>query len=233
MLQVPRLRMSGLAVPMTKASALSVTTPRTSNHSEAIPKSPRVRGNSVVSATLRDPASFMGDVEKAAEAGIEGMDALMTVLNKPDRGGTRISYTNMTKHIFPKSTYDLIREAHNDSTAGRLAVCVVENISPSLIKALGAAWDLEPEFFAMHATNPPTKELWRQFSEWSPNDKDALTSFDHLDGIYEFHDMDLSVELMQRSSNNYFQRHIFKDGHWPVNVTTKISYMRVSATLCR
>lgn len=229
-------RTSFLAVPMTKASALSVPNSKGSGVSLAVPQISRARRSSFAGAALRDSAGYLEAVRKAAEAGIDDMDTLLSIMEKPDRGGSRISYTNVNKHVNLKSAKELLEMADKDLAVGRLAVCVIENISPNMIKTLGAGWDLEPEFFALHTSNPPQTELWDHHADWkppTPNTKEEPPRFECLNGIYEFDDMDLEVELMKRSSNNYCYRHIFQDGHWPVNVSTKITYIKVSSSLCR
>ncbi|KAK0820602.1 hypothetical protein LTR75_001480 [Friedmanniomyces endolithicus] len=51
----------------------------------------------------------------------------------------------------------------------RLAVCVIENITPNWMEALGTAWDIDPEFFVGHASNRREEDHWTPQTEhiWS------------------------------------------------------------------
>lgn len=61
--------------------------------------------------------------------------------------------------------------------------------------------------------------------------------FDQLDGIFEYHtelqDIEPSALEKLNFSANFIYRHVFKQGRWPVQSNTRISYCRPNAYLCK
>jgi hypothetical protein len=86
------------------------------------------------------------------------LEGLVYVLSKPDAKTTKVFYTNLHSKPHINTTSDLIACARADRESGTRAICVIENISPEFIEALGSAWNLDPDFFAGHAPNPRQEE---------------------------------------------------------------------------
>ena len=162
---------------------------------------------------------------------------LLDLLSKKERYETRVFYTNSNTagrgSINRLPATELINRVRNDEKQGLRAVCVIENISPAFIEELGTTWQIDPLFFANHATNPAKDRLWDRV-EWKHGDKieHSLDPYQHLNGIFEYHDTEISVTHMTNLSKNYCCRHVFKDYHWPVNSNIMISYCRPLPGLC-
>jgi hypothetical protein len=161
---------------------------------------------------------------------------------RPDRPrdqNTKVFYTDMTSEFQISNPSDLITHSAAISEAEKYSICVIENISSEYVEALGSAWDIDPAFFVAHATNPNKEELWntqRYVWEWSPPsdpEADCSTHYGHLDGIYEYHDLELAPGEAMNSSPNFIRRHCFKDSLYPIQSNTRISYYRVNHSLCQ
>ena len=103
---------------------------------------------------------------------------------------------------------------------------MVENISPSCIEVLGSAWDLDPEFFVGHVTNPTVEDLCAKHSV-----EYEVGKYTHLDGVFKYHGLKGQQGL--HSLPNYFPRHCYEDLPRSVQSNTRISYYRVSQGLCK
>lgn len=55
----------------------------------------------------------------------------------------------------PERLIDMVKNQPNDDD-----LCIIENITPSWIAALGSAWDLPGEFFVGHAANTEKPKFW-------------------------------------------------------------------------
>ena len=130
----------------------------------------------------------------------------------------------------PILSQPLLSLVERDRTSSRKAVCVIENISPACIETTGTAWAIEPDFFAMHASNPLQLDLW-QPCDWKPNP--APASKQHLDGVCEYKYQDIDLGWVHSTTVNCCNRHIFKDGAWQVNVSTRMSYCQPLANVCK
>lgn len=79
---------------------------------------------------------------------------LAHLMLQQERNVTRFSYSNAAEDEQPHTLAALLSLVERDRTSSRKAVCVIENISPACIETIGTAWAIEPDFFAMHASNP-------------------------------------------------------------------------------
>jgi hypothetical protein len=72
---------------------------------------------------------------------------------------TRVFYIEQDKQHQFSSPSELIahRLVASDS---EIPICMIENITPEYIEALGSRRRLDPAFFMDHATNPSEEELW-------------------------------------------------------------------------
>lgn len=133
--------------------------------------------------------------------------------------------------------------SYNLDAGSEPQVCVIENISSEYIQALGSAWNIDIEFFVEHATNPKKDHLWQLVSTMSwdlPISAGYETSIQpvptywHLDGIYEYNkytNIRWSDGKLDSFPNNV-PRHCFSDAESGVQSNTRISYYRVSSSLC-
>jgi CorA-like Mg2+ transporter protein len=162
------------------------------------------------------------------------LQALVNVLSKPDAKTTKVFYSNLDSQPHINTPSDLIASARADWESGTRAVCVIENISPEYIEALGSAWNLDPEFFAGHATNPRREDLWKRWQP-PPGDPAAENSrrYEHLDGVFEYPDIRVTPHESLDSSPNYFHRHCFREPTYGVQSNTRISYYHVNRVLCK
>jgi len=177
-----------------------------------------------------------------------GLDELLHVFSRPDSNSTKVFFVNSDTEWSVNSPSNLLdRLLHQPRIAK--GVCVIENISPAYIEALGSAWDLDPNFFAGHAWNPAQKDLWTQVP--FEQHREPSRPYEHLDGIFEYHNLQLLPNENEKhdSSPNYFYRHCFSEPEFrftpiPYGVSrikvrrqipqsnTRISYYRVDRGLC-
>ena len=110
-------------------------------------------------------------------------------------------------------------------------VCIIENISPNWIEALGVSWDIDPHFFVDHAENPTKEDFWsaKLVDLWQKKTRRRYCS---LNGTFEYHGRELRRSNDVHASLNFFHRHIFKTGGYPPQANTRISYYRVNRRLC-
>ncbi|KAK0276701.1 hypothetical protein LTR35_002842 [Friedmanniomyces endolithicus] len=120
----------------------------------------------------------------------------------------------------------------------RLAVCVIENITPNWIEALGTAWDIDPEFFVGHASNPreedhrtpQTEHIWSHRSSVRPQPR----PFYNLMGTYTHHKAPFwrgPPYLWSLYEGAYFPRPSGERDRYSFQSRTRLSYMRVHASL--
>jgi len=113
-------------------------------------------------------------------------------------------------------------------------VCIVENVTPQWIAALGTRLHLEAEFFANHADNPTP---WRMH-KWSADSALDARAYRHVDGTYwYFRGLGNDVGKLQTGAN-HFERPTFpgdekKHEKKPMRSHTRMSYYRVSERLCK
>lgn len=125
-----------------------------------------------------------------------------------------------------KTAADLICSVQKAQQENLSGLCIVENISSQALLELGQAWKVNPKFFADHAANKDGKNLWKHSSWTEPVNEEAQ----HLHGIYECHGPETDAALLQRSKVNHFERLVVKDGTWPINISTMLSYCNISRT---
>jgi hypothetical protein len=154
---------------------------------------------------------------------------LIELMAKDETNSSRFVYINTSLREHPSTIDDLISSVKQDTDSSTRGICVIENISPAWINKIGHAWSIDPSFFAEHAFNPPTTDLWTMHA-WNLNASPGTGH--HLDGIYEYHDMTLDLKYMRQQDVNYCKRHVFKVGDWPVNSSARMSYCRPLPNLC-
>lgn len=180
--------------------------------------------------------------------------------NSKDSGSsslTKVFYTNTVTEFSISSPEDLIAQAAASEERGERRICVIENVSADYVKVLGEDWDVDPRFFADHATNPKKEELWWSKDwKWSQlhseeHDEDMVVSNTqgaahpmnflqnhpgHLDGVFEYHntvsELNQSEIWQLLDSSNHIHRHCFKDAKWPLQSNTRISYCRPKFGTC-
>ena len=156
----------------------------------------------------------------------QGSVDLVDLLRQPDNSRTRIFYTNSKLKPRIGTPSDIVALSADDLKNGREAFCVVENISPSYIGELGSAWNIDPEFFVGHVTNPNVEDLWAEHPV-----EYEVRKYRHLDGVFKYHGLKGQTGL--HSLPNYFPRHCYEPLPRSVQSSTRISYYRVSQGLCK
>ena len=173
-------------------------------------------------------------------ANVEGLESLPLVLSKDFAGGTRAyyfngkgSYADSPNSVLNKALYD----AGTEERRANIAVCVIENISAPWIQVIGEAWHLVPEFFLDHAKNPSKENLWDNVFNRNRDPLQSPLSADsnrvHITGVFGYPDWQFKKGRQLNSSPNVMGRHCW-DGPkpYPVSSNTRISYYRVTPTLC-
>jgi hypothetical protein len=143
----------------------------------------------------------------------------------------QVVWMDATSQIHIKNPLDIIKCSTAAVEARNRSICIVENISSDLIDSLGRAMDLDATFFVEHATNPEKAELWSK--KVAPAIYQEDKRYSHLDGIFEYHDIETSPQETLNSCPNIFPRHCFKDSRWPIQSNSRISYYRVNPWLCK
>jgi hypothetical protein len=204
--------------------------------------------------------SSQGPYINKVQALQKGSTTMKTLLESKGSHMTKAFYTNWVESYPVNSPDDLIAQSARLKESGSASVCIIENISAEYIEALGRAWQIDPKFFAGHATNPAQDRLWwREQWHWdlaenSPGEAQAGSQaplessmmdaasiqngkFGHMDGIFEyqneFPDLEPSIFEKLNSVPNLIHRHCFKDGKWPIQSNTRISYCRPNNYMCK
>lgn len=195
---------------------------------------------------------------------IEAVKALLVRDSTPDEwlsnpkisGNPKVFCTKWEEDYPINSPDDLILQSKRLHEQRATSMCVIENISAEYIEAIGPAWNIDPEFFAAHATNPDRDKLWwGEDWDWGASNETPLIdsqgkpmrlqrtvpflekAVGHLDGIFEYHNEipnpDQSVYESLNSSPNAITRHCFKDTKWPIQSNTRISYCRPNTFMCK
>lgn len=177
--------------------------------------------------------SYVSKIHDLAHS-TEGLEGLVKVLSKHDTNTTKVFYTNIRSEPQINTPSDLIACALADFESDTEAVCVIENISPEFIEALGSAWNLDPIFFAGHATNPRQEDLWTRWTSFRDQAAENNTRlYEHLDGVFEYPNIGITPHESLDYSPNYFYRHCFRKLPSGFQSNTRISYYRVSRILCK
>ena len=174
-----------------------------------------------------------------------GLEDVVESLSKPDTTGTKAFYINYAQRLTISTPAQITAAASElGGNTGRYTVCIVENIAPEHIEALGSAWDLEPAFFVQYASNRQREHLWitNVFEDYqlmaNASGYQLRTNrkpYDHIDGNFEYHGICVQSDAELNSAPNYFARHCFRktwDEVETVNSNTRISYYRVHGELC-
>ncbi|RMZ76704.1 hypothetical protein DV737_g4686, partial [Chaetothyriales sp. CBS 132003] len=97
------------------------------------------------------------------------------MLRKTEQYYTRVRYLSKARGFFAKHVSDLqtpaalIDQIKADEGEGVKSICIIENISPAFILELGAAWGIDPVFFADHVASPAREQLW-EHKTWKDAD---------------------------------------------------------------
>lgn len=154
----------------------------------------------------------------------------------PVTRNTTFFHSTLPQHEHRNNIREIIKHIELEGKSANKGVLVIENISPNLRQILIDTWSIDPGFFNDHESNPPTHSLWER-KPWQPAstedvDIDHDKPWQQLRGIYEYHGLNICAGRLAEKSTNHHPRSIFRDGPWPINGTTVISYVRVSPYLC-
>lgn len=161
----------------------------------------------------------------------------------------KVLFTDGTTEHLISSSAALIDRSEIQMKNDELAICIIEDITTEYVQAIGQAWNMEPEFFIAHATNPKIERIWagkpwdwseNTSQEWSQGKRDEHflgDCFDHLDGVFEYHNTKEDLDCLDLKpfniSSNLISRHCIKVGKWPIQSNTRISYCRPHPMLCK
>ncbi|KAL9620111.1 MAG: hypothetical protein Q9160_005317 [Pyrenula sp. 1 TL-2023] len=164
-------------------------------------------------------------------------DAIDRILSSPSAAEPKIFYRDSSGEKSINSRQTLVQQAVVDYNNNNYAVCVIENISPAHIGALGSGLSLEPYFFANHATHVDKERFWEQFTGWSWDSESGIEvaaslASAHIDGMFEYNGLEHG-DFQLTSSPNIFRRDVFKRNPYPVQSSTRISYCRANPYLCK
>lgn len=134
---------------------------------------------------------------------------------------------------------ELLKGASDFRTRLRHAVCVIENMSSEYVEMLSAALNPDSAFLIDYTSNPIKESLWLQDSLSNPRSNASHPSykFEHLAGVYEYHNFQIDDNLLLSSYPNHVNRHCFNDENrsYSRNQTfgmlqsnTRLSYYRAS-----
>jgi hypothetical protein len=184
----------------------------------------RLQGNQGYLSRVRDLASTSGFEDVAA-------------LSKPEENSTKAylmtddsSFAQTPTISTPAQIITIVNMNHYHL---RNSICIVENISPEHIEVLGTAWNIDPGFFVDYAANPRREDLWRATRFEPVTNKQK---FSYIDGIFEYHGLNVRSDEELNSLPNYFERHCFRstwEGVETIISNTRISYYRVEKSFCK
>ena len=180
-----------------------------------------------------DNETYLSRVSDLAES--QGHDDIVASLTKPDAGSTQAYYINHHQRLQVIEPELVATLGDYNARKGAYTVCVVENIGPRFIEALGSAWNLDPTFFVQHATNREREHLWMPDVFTGDRPRSEMKPYDCIDGILEYHGISVRAEAELNSSPNHFPRHCLRstwDDVETVISNTRISYYRVHSELC-
>lgn len=159
------------------------------------------------------------------------------VLNKASGNATRILYSTRNSVTHIDKPEELIQIQKGDEISKINAICVIENISFQVLKILDREWDLDGSFLAYHFLNPKPNQFWHYGtpSSWTvtPDRRTPprFLGYQHLHGVFEYHGHEFRA-ITQPGA--YAHRACFQDkeGNYPVQSNTKISYCLVKRGFC-
>jgi hypothetical protein len=186
-----------------------------------------------VSSVQRN-GSYLSQVR--LEASSLELEDVVASLDNIDARVTKVCFIDRTRPLSVQTPAQIIAAAAAEKATDSNPVCIIENISPEYIDALGTAWGLDPEFFINHASNPARKRLWAPHGMRDDDvHSSAWKAHGHIEGNFEYHGIHIDRDKDLNSSPNCFKRHCFRkvwDGVDTVNSNTRISYYRIQG-LCR
>lgn len=170
----------------------------------------------------------------AAEEGLEGLPYALT---SPSPNIARAYYFN-GQESYHESPESVLQNTGADVERGSHAVCIIENIQPDWIEAIGPAWNLDPNFFLNHAKNPPKEALWNHLFRDNPRDFDMESRKDEhynsIDGVFEYNDWETTKEKDLIPITSLMKRHCWQGARpYPLSSNTRISYYRINRGLCK
>lgn len=161
--------------------------------------------------------------------------------SKPDRACTSIFYINLERVSSPLKLQELITQSAEDFHRQIDAVCIIENISPTVVEALTASWQVDSAFFAKHVSTAAPEHFF-QPRRWALRSLPAVLDMEpkiseHLDGIYEYVGPDsaaIGTALrLHGAAPNYCERRWLVQDRFPPQSHTRMSYCRVNTHLCK
>jgi hypothetical protein len=166
-----------------------------------------------------------------------GLEDVVAALSKPDENSTKAYLmtvdSNTTKMPTLSTSAQIITAVNENHYDLRNSICIVENISPEHIEILGSAWNIDPRFFVEYASNTRRGDLWEANRFEPVTDREEFT---YIDGIFEYHGLNVRSDEELNSLPNYFERHCFRsrwEGVETITSSTRISYCRVLKSFCK
>ena len=170
---------------------------------------------------------------------------IQEALHSQHRGSQRLSYVrdHAAGTSFPQvaSITALLTQAKSDATLKQSAACVIENISPEYIAALGVAWNIPRDFFIHHAANPDGDQLWEAVMSGHARNRVLEQSSSQVDLVlpqqtstsYDHYHIEGVLSHIVKPGHSRFRRRLHHDPHSGWQTSTKISYCRISKSFCR
>ena len=174
----------------------------------------------------------------------------------------KVFYTDSSRQYLIDSPAGLIAQAAQLAERSATSICIIENISPEWVASLGAAWNIDPDVFETHAGNGYQEDLWLPHLDldWNPRSTSerARPSFlgrpiEYVEGIFEYHTALSTLPTLEVDRSavdpiigepvvggminvvppNHVRRLCFKDGKWPLQSNTRITYCRPIVGMCK
>lgn len=170
---------------------------------------------------------------------------IQETLRSPRKGGQRLSYVrrHATGTTSPEvvSTATLLKQAKHDAESNQYAACVIENISPEYMAAVGVGWNIARDFFIQHAANPVGDRLWEAVMGGVAQNRALELSYARIDltqqqdgtrALCDYYSIEGYLNHVVKPGYSRFGRRLEHDPHWGWQTNTKISYCRVSKYFC-
>lgn len=143
---------------------------------------------------------------------------------------TNIYYTNFFQEPAIDSAAALLDHVTRDHMKKHNAVCVIENISEEYIKYLTADNFIDPNFFSEHKRCISRKKFWARSNDWDGNS--YLPTTGHIDGMFEYHELECRNPSDLNSGPNFIKRECFKEDRYGIQSHTRISYCLINDSTC-
>jgi len=156
-----------------------------------------------------------------------------------------IFYCSYGGELSITSIDSLVQQLKIDGEASQYVVSVIENISPAWSDSISQGLGLDRGFFAEFAQAPPKEEFWEQGRPWTwkpyPRSMEMDTHYDmdmssrcvHVNGMFEYHGLKRKPRVALTVEPNFANRDCFQDNPWPIQSNTRLSYYRISKTICK